>query len=122
MAEGSGILSTPAMAEGGAALPMLAMAEGAGSLAAHVKSTLARSIGLPELLPLERISANGLLSMCLKVPMSASTDLPCSQRLCHCLVITCYIVSCHIYVSFSGCGTTAPPQIQCNMVVVDVPR
>ena len=38
MAEGSGILSTPAMAEGGAALPMLAMAEGAGSLAAHVKS------------------------------------------------------------------------------------
>ena len=53
--------STPVIAEGGAALPTPAMAKGAGSLAAHEKSTLARSTGLPELLPLERISADVLL-------------------------------------------------------------
>jgi len=67
IAEGGGILSTHAMAEGGGVLggdlPTPAMAEGAGSLAAHEKSTLARSTGLPELSPLERIAADGLLQV-----------------------------------------------------------
>ena len=67
IAEVGGILSTHAMAEGGGVLggdlPTPAMAEGAGSLAAHEKSTLARSTGLPELSPLERIAADGLLQV-----------------------------------------------------------